>query len=50
MCVCVCETERGYLYSHVSGGKFCFEKIIAIFSGGKNYYMYGEELPYLSSD
>ena len=40
----------GYLYSHVSGGKFYSEKIIAIFSGGKNYYMSGEMLPYLSSD
>ena len=39
VCVCVCEREkereRG-VYSHVSGGKFYFEKIIAIFSGGKN--------------
>ena len=43
VCVCVC----GYLYSHVCGGKFYFKKIIAIFSGGKNYYMY--KLPYLSS-
>ena len=32
---------EGYLYSHVSGGKFYFENIIAIFSGGNNYYMYG---------
>ena len=31
MCVCVCV----YLHSHVSGGKFYLEKIIAIFSGGK---------------
>ena len=56
VCVCVCVREResgrerGYLYSHVSGGKFYFEKIIAIFSVGKYYYMYGEKLPYLSSD
>ena len=59
MCVCVCvcdrarerEVEReGYLYSHVSGGKFDFEKIIAIFSGGKSYFMYGGKLPYLSCD
>ena len=45
--VCVCVS--GYLYSHASGVKFYFEKNIAIFSGGKNYYMYGEKLPYLSS-
>ena len=29
-CVCVCV----YQHSHVSGGKFYLEKIIAIFSGG----------------
>ena len=56
MCVCVCgraggrERQKGCLYSHVSGGKFYFEKIIAIFSMGQNYYMYVEKLPYLSSD
>ena len=49
VCLCVCERERG-IPSYVSGGKFYFEKIIAIFSGSKNYYMYGEKLPYLSSD
>ena len=49
VCVCVCWCVCVYLFSHVSGGKFYFEKIIAIFSGGKNYYMYGEKLPYLSS-
>ena len=51
VCVCVCVRERERcIYSHVSGGKFFFEKIIAIFSWGKNYYMYVEKLPYLSSD
>ena len=41
MYVCVCERERerererGYLYSHVSGWKFYFEKIIAFFPGAK---------------
>ena len=58
VCVCVCvferererERERGCLYSHVSGGKFYFEKNHSHFSWGKNYYMYVEKLPYLSSD
>ena len=45
VCVCVRERERererekerekGCIYSHVCGGKFYFEKIIAIFSGAK---------------
>ena len=50
VCVSVWEREKGCLYSHVSGGKFYFEKIIAIFSSGKNYYMYMEKLSYLPSD
>ena len=52
VCVRVCARwrEKGCLYSHFSGGKFSFEKIIAIFSWGKNYYMYVEKLPCLSSD
>ena len=37
--VCVCE---GYLYSHVSHGKFYFEKIIAIFSGEKLVHVRGK--------
>ena len=45
-CVCVCVyVFEGYLYSHVFGGKFYFQKIIAIFSRGKTYYMYGKKLP-----
>ena len=48
LAVCVCG-GGGYLNSHVSGGKFYLGKIIAIFFGGSNYYMYGEKLPYLSS-
>ena len=31
VCFCVCACVREYLYSHVSGGKFSFEKIIASF-------------------
>ena len=45
VCLCLCV----YLYRHVSGGKFYFEKIIAIFSGSKNFYVFGEKLPYLLS-
>ena len=44
------EREKGAYTVHVSEGKFYFEKIIAMFSWGKNYYMYVEKLPYLSSD
>ena len=35
MCVCAREREKWYLYSHVFGGKFYFEKIISIFPGAK---------------
>ena len=39
----MCVRERGgYLYSHVSGGKFYFEKIIAIFPGAKTTTCTGE--------
>ena len=43
------ERERVPIQSCL-GGKFYFEKIIAIFSWGKDYYVYVEKLPYLSSD
>ena len=45
VCVCVCVSEG--VMSPV--GNSTLQKIIAIFSGGKNYYMYGGKLPYLSS-
>ena len=39
------ERERGgYLYSHVSGGKFYFEKIITIFPGAKATICTGKSL------
>ena len=50
MCVCVCVGGGGVAYTVMSPvGNSTLKKIIAIFSGGKNYYMYREKLPYLSS-
>ena len=52
--VCVCERERERergTYTVMSPvGNSPLNKMIVIFSWGKNYYMYVEKLPYLSSD
>ena len=50
VCVCVRERERERERERAYTGMSPVGKIIAIFSWGKNYYMYVEKLPYLSSD
>ena len=51
VCVCVREREREGAYTVMSPvGNSPLKKMIVIFSWGKNYYMYVEKLPYLSSD
>ena len=43
--------DRGFPYYKLARSlRLRGAKNIAIFSGGKSYYMYGEKLPYLSSD
>ena len=50
VCVCVCARERRGAYTVMSRWEILLLKNHSHFSWVKNYYMYGEKLPYLSSD